>query len=96
MAVSMIKNQSIKSKSFTFTNLTQYNPSGYYLRISGIKAKAGLPENGKLINASLSGWSGLGTSPSVELADEDAVFLFFASGTTITSSSYANIRFVYS
>jgi hypothetical protein len=95
MAQSTIPNNTIKIKSFNFTNLAQYSPSGYYLYITGVKAKADIPSNATLINASISGWSGLGTTPNVQLSNDDQITVFFTSGTSITSSSRITVRFAY-
>lgn len=95
MAVSMIKNESVKFKAFRFENLTQYSPTSYYLQITDIRAKAGLPANCKILNASLNGWGGLGTSPNVELVSDNSLYVFFQSGQAITETAYVTIRFCY-
>ncbi len=95
MAVSTIKNESIKLKHFTFSDLSQYSPSAYYLAIDGLKAKAGLPSSSRLINVSLTGWAGLGTAPNVELGGDDNMWVFYSPNTVIASTSYVTVRFAY-
>ena len=83
------------SITYKFENLAQYSSTSYYLTISGIKAKAGIPSSARVISASIAGWTGLGTNPAVELISDDSMYVFFTSGISITSSSYVTVRFIY-
>ena len=96
MASSKIQyKKQIKTKNFKFNNLAQYSPTTYYLAINDVKTAAGIPSNALIINASLAGWAGLGTGPNVELANDDKIWIFYPNESSITSSSYAEVRFVY-
>lgn len=83
-----------KSKVYSFTNLAQYSPGPYYLQISNVSSKAGFSPN-FLINASMVGWSGLGVNPNIQLTNGDQLYVFYTMNTSITSSAYVTVRFVY-
>lgn len=83
------------SITYKFENLAQYSPTSYYLTISGVKAKVGIPSGARVISASIAGWTGLGTNPAVEMISDDSMYVFFTSGISITSSSYVTVRFIY-
>lgn len=95
MAVSTIKNTNIKVKSVTLNNLAQYTVSGYYVTVPDIRTKAGIPASSNIIALTLTGWSGLGTTPNLGLSGTGALWVFFTSGTSITSSSYVILNITY-
>lgn len=90
-----LNSKSIKFKDYKFENLAQYTNQGYYLQISNIRAKAGLPSNAQLVSASINGWSNVGQYPSVQLIGNDSLYVFYPNGSTITSASYITVRFAY-
>lgn len=67
MAESVIKNNTLKTKFYNFTNLAQYELHGYYLVINNIKSKIGLPSTARLLVADNAGWSLLGSVAYVSL-----------------------------
>lgn len=83
-----------KKKTYTFSNLAQYSPGPYYLLISNVASKAGFSPT-FIISASMTGWAGLGTNPNVTLTDSGQIYVFYTYNTSITSSSYVAVRFVY-
>lgn len=93
--VNDLNSKSIKFKNYKFENLAQYTNQGYYLQISNIREKAGLPNNAQLVSASLNGWSSVGQYPNVQLIGNDDVYVFYPPNSTITSSSYVTVRFAY-
>ena len=95
MANGKIPKTAVKIKAFTFRDLTQYSPQSYYFYIAGIKSKAGIPSEAMVVNASVGGWSGLGTAPNVQLAADDTILVLFTYGTTITNDAYITVRFAY-
>lgn len=96
MASGSIKNTRLRVTNYTFTNLAQYNPQGYYLGIPNIRSKAGIPTNAIIVSATLYGWGYLGSGQvAVAMNGEDGLYIEYLPGYTISSSSYVNIRFVY-
>ena len=85
----------VRIKVHQFTNLAQYSPGSYYLSISGIKEESGIPSNATMIAVNVRGWSGLGSTPNVGINGEDGLYVFFQSGTTISSSSYITVQIAY-
>lgn len=91
----MKKVQELKTKLYKFENLAQYSPSSYYLDITGVKAKAGIPSSATIIAVAVAGWSGLGTSVGVGMNGSDGIYVFFSNGWTVSSASYITVQFAY-
>lgn len=95
MAVSTTQNTNVKTKDVSLTNLAQYTVSGYYVTVPDIRSKADIPATAKIVALTLIGWGGLGTNPALGLSGSGAIWVFFTSGTSITSSSYATVQIAY-
>ena len=89
-------NAQVKVKGgVTISNLSQYSPGSYYLSVSDLKTKAGLPSSATIVSITLQGWAGLGTSPGVGLQGSNGLYVLYSSGTSITSSSYVTVLIAY-
>ena len=83
-----------KVKTYQFGSLQTYSPGPYYLLIPNVPSKAGFTAT-VIISASMIGWSGLGVNPAIQLTNSNQLYVFYTMNTSITSSAYVTVRFVY-
>lgn len=88
--------KTVKYKDYNFTNLAQYVGTGsYYLAVTNAWSQAGISSNAEILAVTILGWSGLGATVNVGINGTNNMWVFFASGFTITSASHVNVRIVY-
>ena len=96
MASGQIQNSKLQTAVYNFTNLAQYSTFGYYLDITNVHSKMGIPTNALIVSATVHGWGYLGSGPiSIGTNGNDGFWLLYQNGFTITSNSYVIIRAVY-
>lgn len=85
----------IQKKTYKFTNLAQYTTHTYYLSVTNAWSTAGIPSGAEILSATIRGWSGLGNTVNIGFDGDKNMYVFYQSGTTITSSSYITVQIVY-
>ena len=81
----------IKRKTVRVTNLQNYSGGSYYKEVP--ISVLGVPRD-NIVSINIDGWAGLGTNPNLGIAT-NVFYVFYTSGTTISSSSYITVGITY-